>query len=87
MHAIARFRRLPYVLPIAKRIDKNVLWFVRKTVANCTNDSVDGEDAHNADCNSLQRESRTLVHHKAVKHEEEEDGNDSDRSIETFEIE
>merc|ERR1719295_77717 len=31
MDTIKLFRKIPYVLPIADRIDRNVMWFVRKT--------------------------------------------------------
>lgn len=31
INSIKLFKRIPWVLPIANRIDKNVLWFIRKT--------------------------------------------------------
>lgn len=48
MDSIKKFKRVPYVLPIANRIDRNVLWFVRRT-----NSSLHSPDKSSSDNEAL----------------------------------
>ena len=86
INSIKLFRRIPWVLPIANRIDKNVLWFIRKTAVITESEEIKlkeeimeklSNDNHQSEQSNL-RESVSLIR---------DNGNedDSDTNIELHE--
>ena len=70
------FRFLPYVLMIANRIDKNVLWFVQKTTAETTAQhtkltNIDHHQHHRREKgHNINEESVSLIHNAEDREEE-----------------